>query len=230
MKGCPLVLVLGIFQVMAIAQAVHPLAEKRFERGLLDADTDLHITLHLRGIPERQAALERLLEEQSDPASPNYHRWLTPEEFGDQFGASEADVEGVSEWLRTHGLKVHGAARGRQWISAGGRAGQIAALLGTEIRRYERDGKVHYANATAARIPAEISRMVQGIVSLDDFDAEPAHRRGAVPDFNGVGGNHFLAPEDVATIYNLGPLYQAGIDGSGRFVNTGVSPTFAEHI
>jgi uncharacterized protein (TIGR03437 family) len=37
------------------------------------------------------------------------------------------------------------------------------------------------------------------------------------PELNS-GSSHFLAPEDFATIYSLGPLYQAGIDGTGQSI------------
>src|ERR1700733_10045358 len=82
-------------------------ARPQFDQGAVGADFQLgNITLVLRPSAAQQAALEQLLKEQQDPASPNYHNWLTPEAFGDRFGASPADIEKVGEWLRSAGFSV----------------------------------------------------------------------------------------------------------------------------
>src|SRR5579863_9652284 len=77
-----------------------------------------YITLTLARSAEQQADLEKLLQEQQTPGSPNYHRWLTPEEFGQRFGASDADVGKITQWLEEQGLQIVSVARGRSWIAA----------------------------------------------------------------------------------------------------------------
>jgi subtilase family serine protease len=56
------------------------------------------------------ARLDRLLAAQQDPTSPDYRRWLTPQEFGRRFGASPGDLRRVERWLRDAGCRVRRAS------------------------------------------------------------------------------------------------------------------------
>src|SRR5262249_47357779 len=97
----------------SVLSAQHPLARKEFDRGPVQASKRLPlVTVHLARSAERQAELDKLLEEQQDPASPNYHRWLTPEQFADRFGAEREDLDKVAQWLESEGLSVDYRARG----------------------------------------------------------------------------------------------------------------------
>ena len=49
-----------------------------------------HLLLQLRRPPEQETALEQFLDELQDPASPNFHKWLTPEQFGQELWRSAA--------------------------------------------------------------------------------------------------------------------------------------------
>jgi len=162
--------------------------------------------------------LESFLREQQDPSSANYHRWLTPEQFADRFGLGNNDIAKLTSWLRSQGLTVHDVARGRAWITFSGSAGDISRAFRTEIHRYGVDGKDHYANTTLPSIPAAFAGVVGGIRGLDDFGLTPLYMKArAKPNFNS-GGYHFLVPDDIATIYDIAPLYSAGIDGTGQKV------------
>lgn len=61
----------------------------------------------------QQAALEALLAAQQDPSSPQYHQWLSPDEFAAQFGMTDADLAKVRTWLESQGLTVDATPRGR---------------------------------------------------------------------------------------------------------------------
>ena len=61
------------------------------------------------------AALESFLAEQQDPASPNYRKWVTPEEFADRFGLTAGDIAQVTAWLESQGLKVEKVATIGRW-------------------------------------------------------------------------------------------------------------------
>ena len=190
-------------------------AQPQYDQGPLDASTHLnYLTLLLKPA----SGLESFLREQQDPSSANYHRWLTPEQFADRFGLSSNDVAKLASWLRLSGLTVHDVARGRAWITFGGNAGDIARAFHTEIHRFRVEGKDHYANTTLPSIPAAFAGVVGGIQGLDDFGLKPLYVKARTkPDLNS-GGDHFLAPDDLATIYDITPLYAAGIDGTGQKV------------
>ena len=87
-----------------------------------------NVQLVLKRTPEQEAALAELLREQQDPSSPNYHKGVTPQEFGARFGASDHDIQAVTSWLQSHGLRVVEVSPGRNIIHFSGTAGQVGAV------------------------------------------------------------------------------------------------------
>ncbi len=160
--------------------------------------------------------LARLLDEQLDPASANYHRWLTPEEYGLQFGVQDDDLNTVLGWLQRNGFTIDGVAKGRGWINFSGTTEQVETTFRTEMRDFVVDGRLHRANARDPQVPRALQNVVGGVVSLHDFfKLSRPHRRPAIAFTDGTQG---LGPADFATIYNTAPLLAAGIDGSGQTI------------
>lgn len=176
-----------------------------------------HISLALAPSAQQKTDLMALLAAQQNPDSAEYHHWLTPEEYAARFGASDADVAKISAWLESQGLTVTGVARGRNSVFADGTAAQVDQAFQTEIHRFVRNGETHFANATEPSLPAAFSGVISAIRGLNNFRMKPAIRAvRALPKFDAPGGDHFLAPNDFATIYDVNPVYSAGIDGSGQ--------------
>lgn len=198
---------------------IHPNASPQFDAGPVDPTMRLdHVMVVLKRSAAQQAELDQLLAEQQDRSSRNYHAWLTPDEFGSRFGVSSNDAASIVSWLQSAGLAVHEISRGRNWISFSGTADQLNAALGTEIRRYRINGEPHFANSSEPSIPTAMEPLVNGILGLDDFHPKAALDASSSlrPQFTGSSGSHYLTPDDFATIYNLGPLYNSGYDGSGQ--------------
>jgi len=205
-------------KVMVLRGHVPQHALPLYELGPAAGSTALeYVTLRLKPAD----GLEQFLEEQRNPKSPNYHRWLTPEQFGERFGLSAPDIGKLVSWLQSEGLQVHDVARGRHWITFSGTAEQMNRAFHTEIHRYRVNGALHLANATDPSIPAAFEDVVGGIDGLSDFEPQPlvriAEPTGASPQYTS-GASHYLAPDDFATIYNLTPLYNMGIDGTGQTI------------
>jgi uncharacterized protein (TIGR03437 family) len=201
----------------SLAGRVPRQARPQNDRGRVEGAFQLpNITLHLRPTAAAQSALAQLLREQQDPTSPNFHKWITPEEFADRFGASESDVQQITSWLQSQGMTVSRVARGRNWIAVSGTADQVHNAFQTEIHRYTVNGETHFANSTDPTVPAALAGMVASIRGLNDFRLKPRHRK--VSPHMTSGGTHHLAPDDIATIYNIAPLYQAGVDGTGQSI------------
>ncbi len=175
-----------------------------------------YATVFLRPAP----GLELFLAEQQNPSSPDYHRWLTPEQFGERFGVSANDLAQLTAWLEAEGLTVKDIARGRLWITFSGSAVQMSRAFHTEIRRYRVNGVNHFANASALSVPAAFESVIAAVDGLHDFTPEPFYRM--LPESAGPrltsGNSHYLAPDDIATIYDIAPLYATGIDGVGQKV------------
>src|SRR5437899_1294860 len=144
-------------QRVVVRGAIHPKARPEFDRGALDPSfTARGMTLLLKQSAGQRTALERLLSEQQDPSSPNYHHWLTPEQYADRFGLSQSDLDKITAWLRSESFAVSKEARGRNWISFSGTAAQVRNSFGAELHRYAVDREMHFANATEPSIPAAL--------------------------------------------------------------------------
>ena len=205
-------------QVAHLAGSVHPLAKLEFAQGRLNGNTIIHgVSLTFKRSPEQQKALEQLLAAQQDPHSPRYHKWLTPEQFADRFGLASSDVAHVKNWLESEGFVVDTVARSRTQISFAGSVARIESVFKTEIASFLVNGKKHFANANELLIPAALEAVISGVRNLDDFHPKPRHKLPGSPNFtSSISGNHFLAPEDFATIYDVTALYGAGFDGTGE--------------
>ena len=199
---------------------VHPLATSQYDAGEVAPGFPMeHMLLTLLPDAAQQDALNQLLDAQHNPESPYYHQWLTPEQYAERFGISDADTAQVVGWLKDHGMEVEEVTAGRRSIVFSGAAAQVESAFHTRIHAYKIGNELHHANAIDPEIPAALVQVVGGVVSLHDFHSEPMH--GSVqrpsPDFTS-GGSHYLAPADFATIYDLVPLYQQSITGSGQSV------------
>jgi subtilase family serine protease len=189
------------------------------DQGPMEGSTKLGpMFLILKSSPEQEQALQTLLNEQQDKRSPNYHRWLTPDEFGAAFGVEESDLQQISDWLTNHGFTVNNVARGRRSVTFSGTAAQVEEALHTEIHNYLVDGERHFANSTDISIPEALAPVLIGVSSLDDFKPRPPHSpvgvvtggidNTPVPPLTATGGSHYMSPGDFSIIYNTQPLLQ----------------------
>ncbi|HEY7352406.1 MAG TPA: Ig-like domain repeat protein [Terriglobales bacterium] len=210
------------------------LAQRQFDIGSASPDMPMdRMLLVLKRSREQEYALRTLLDNQQDKLSPQYHKWLMPDEFGVQFGPNDQDVQAVVGWLQLHGFQVNNVSHGRSVIEFSGTEGQVEEALHTAIHRYAINGQDHWANASDPQIPAALAPVVAGIWSLHDFRKKTRiqlspksipvkYVPGARPDTNLTGPSgtiHALSPADYATIYSIGSVYAGG--------NTGLNTTIA---
>ena len=192
-----------------IAGTVHPRLANATDRGAVSPTMQLNrMMLVLPPSAEQQAALDQLLVEQQDPSSPNYHKWLTPEEFADRFGLAQADIAALSAWLTSYGFTVDEIARGRNWIAFNGTAAQVEAAFHASIHNYVSGGKAHFAASADISVPEAFSGVIAGVTGLHDFAPRPRNISARPRLTSSITGNHFMVPGDFATIYNL-PSYTA---------------------
>jgi subtilase family serine protease len=166
----------------------------------------------------QQAALTQLLIDLQDPSSPRYHAWLTPEQFGAQFGLSAEDLTKVSTWLTSKGFKVTSTGRGSDYIAFTGTVAQAESAFGTSIHTLMIDGEQHLSNMTDPTLPTGIATVVTNVGGLNDLKLKARARTrtvkmdainttGLQPKFtSAISGSHFVAPGDFYTIYDMNPL------------------------
>ncbi len=175
------------------------------------------ITMYLTPSSSQQASLRQLLADQQNSSSANFHKWLSPEQYADQFGSSQNDINRITAWLQSQGLQLEHVARSRSFIQFSGSASQVQAALHVQIDQYLENGKVHYANVGDPAIPAALSGIVRGFHGLHNFRPKPRLIAGPANPSNTSGeGDHQIVPDDFATIYDVARLYAAGIDGTGQ--------------
>jgi subtilase family serine protease len=193
----------------------HPLAQARFDRGAApDSLPAERMLLLLQRAPDQESALQKFLQEQQTKSSPNYHRWLSPQEFGQQFGPADADIATLTAWLQSQGFHVNKVAAGRNVIEFSGTAGEVRQAFHTEIHKFVVNGEEHWANVIDPQIPAALATVVRGIVSLHNFRKKPQIKisdqritaklsPGPSPQVTFQNGEHALGPGDYAVIYNI---------------------------
>jgi hypothetical protein len=149
---------------------VHPLANAANDRGAAPDSMPLsRMHMVLKRSDAQESALKQYIADLNTSGSPNYHKWLTPDQFGQQFGASDQDIATVESWLSAHGFEVNQVKPGRQVIEFTGNVAQMRSTFQTQIREYAVNGSLHYAAANDPQIPAALSPVVGGFVSLNNF-------------------------------------------------------------
>lgn len=203
----------------AVISHPHPALKKAVDLGALDENKTLdRLILVMKMAPAQQHALSILLDSQQTKGSPNYHQWLTPEEFGRQFGPLPEDLAKITSWLTQEGFSVGKVARSGMWIEFSGTVGQANRIFQTQMRSYQIDGGNHIANATDISVPSALTFGIAG-VSLHDFFSRPMFvRSSALPDISNSSGVHAVVPGDFAKIYDLAPLHSANLNGQGQAI------------
>ncbi len=213
---------IGGSERVTLAHSRVPLATDAEDAGAVAPATQVPgMTLVFRRSEEQEADLQKLLAAQQNPSSPQYHHWLTPDEFAARFGVAEEDLASTEAWLTAQGLHVDSVARSRDRITFSGTAAQAQAAFGAELRRYRVDGEIHFAPANDLSLPAGLAPMTAAVLHLSDFrpKAYTMTRDTVRPQFTAASTQqHFLTPVDIATMYNLTPLYQKNWYGLGQGV------------
>jgi subtilase family serine protease len=195
-----------------------PEANAQNDRGAVLADFPMpHMMLQLKRSPAQEQAIETLIDQMHDRASPNFHSWLTPAQFGAQFGLAAADLQTIAGWLAGRGFQVNQVYPNGMLIDFSGTAGQVQEAFSTEIHNLSVAGVPHFANMSDPQIPAALAPAVAGIVSLHDFRPQPEFARNSDYTF-GNTPTYAVTPADLATIYNFNPLFAVGISGQGQTI------------
>jgi hypothetical protein len=210
----------------ATIQGTHPpLARPENEAGRVPAGTKLQgISIVFSHTAAQEADLQALIAAQQDPASPQYHKWLTADEFAARFGVADADIQKVQLWLQQQGFSIDGVSRSKNRITFSGTTDQAEAAFATELHYYNVNGRKEFAPSTDIAVPAALSSLVRTVNNLSTFKPEPHIKSGAprrAPQANftsGQSGDHYLTPGDIATIYDINAAYNAGYTGAGQTI------------
>jgi len=216
--------------VAAIPGNVSPRLAAAKDLGLASTGQIIQrMSLRFSMTASQQAALTQLLENLQNPASPQYHQWLTPEQFGAQFGLAQSDLAQVSQWLTAQGFTVTSVGRGSEFIEFSGTVGQANQAFHTQLHSVQLGTETHLANYTAPILPKAIANVTAAVTGLTDFKMKPHVKTRVMPGSatpaTGLQPNYittvlgrsynFVAPGDFYTIYDETPALTSSINGTG---------------
>jgi hypothetical protein len=216
-------------KLVTLARNTRPEAKMNFDRGEVSESMPVeHMLLVLQRSTAQEQELEKLIDEMNDRKSPNFHKWLTAEELGQRFGVSQQDIDTVTSWLVSHGFRVNTVYASHIMIDFSGTAGSIKEAFHSPIHNLNVNGVMHVSNMRDPQIPAALAPVVKGIFSLNDFKPHPMYKLRPDYTFAGCAASagvptepgtcYGITPQDNQTIYDLNPLYNAGISGQGQTI------------
>ncbi len=217
---------------------VHPLARARYDQGPANASLPAdRMELVLKRSSGQEIALRQFLGSLQDPNSAQYRKWLTPEQFGAQYGVSDADIQAVSAWLSSQGFKINQVNKAKTLIEFSGTIGQLENAFHTQIDRFTVNGEQHLANVSDPRIPTALTPVVAGPSRMNNFFPKPAHRNTtpgrfdkatsrmipAVTAGTASGDALFVGPGDAATIYDTPNSFNASFTSGTAYTGANVA-------
>jgi subtilase family serine protease len=225
-------------KLVTLAGNLRSEANVQNDRGAVSGDLKLeHMLLQLKRPADRQAALTEKINSQYKPGSPEFHQWLTADEFGQQYGPNTADIAAVTGWLKGHGFQVNSVTKSGMVVDFSGTAAQVKSAFQTEIHTLNVGGVKHISNMQDPQIPAALAGVVAGITSLNDFRPKAANKgisgaridgvskgvvprtvaaKGVKPELTVNSDTQLVVPDDLHTVYNFEPVYKNGITGKGQ--------------
>ena len=214
------------------------------DMGAVEDAAPVQLYLNLQRSPAQQADLDLLLSEQQNPGSPSFHKWLTPEQFGERFGIAQSDIDEITIWLNSQGFENVHVARNASVINFKTTAGGVRNTFHVQLHYWNIEGGKHIATATEPQIPAALSRVINGIAGLNKIPMREHHSAmtqqaydsathkwhtvdsaaaaslaaGETPHYLDGFGRYVVTPQDFYTIYNVNPTFAAGNTGTGATV------------
>jgi len=190
----------------AVSQDLSSLVSGAKLVGRLPAATVLSASVSI--VPRDRATLTAYANSVSDPKSSNYHRFLSPTQIGERFGASASTVNATVNYLKSKGMTVTMIGSNRMVVLFKGRADKFETAFGTKLNRYSVTSRptpgplTFFSNATAIKVPSSLSKQVVAVQGLDNVNAPV--------------GRSTLRPQDTRNVYNVNNLYAGGGTSAGH--------------
>jgi subtilase family serine protease len=186
--------------------------------GTAPAYQPLNMEIYLK--PRNQAQLEELSQEQQDPNSPQYHRFLSPTEYDQRFGSTDADVAQITQWLTREGFTVTFASAHERRVAFSGDVATAQTAFSVQIAGSS-DGK-SFGNVEDPQVPESLAPTISYLAGLDNLHGTTWNELIPDPPFNNQSGDGptvpFFGPTDIRTFNDETPLINAGMNGAGQCI------------
>jgi hypothetical protein len=136
--------------------------------GPLPDSQTIAITLHLSLTPEHDAALMQFLSDVQTPNSPAYHQWLTPAQFGAQFGATPDQLAGITAFAAANNLTVTNVSTSGLRVTLSGTVANLESAMSPSLHQIQLAGNLYYANTAFPALPSALAEItaVDGLSTL----------------------------------------------------------------
>ena len=150
--------------VSPLKASQQPLGPTQNDAGRMPSDAKLNgMSIVFNRSAAQEADLQALIAAQQDPQSPQYHQWLSPDQFAARFGMAQSDIDKVQTWLQQQGFSVDSVARSRNMIRFSGTVGQVEQAFQTEMHYFNSNGEKHFAPAKLLSVPMAIAPTVAAV-------------------------------------------------------------------
>jgi uncharacterized repeat protein (TIGR03803 family) len=159
------------------------------------------------GLPLRNRdALANLLQQLYDPASTNFHRFLTPQEFAQQFSPTEADYQAVISFAKAHGLSIAGTHSNRTLLQVRGAVADIERAFHVTLNVYQHPTEARTFFAPDVEPSLDLAVPVLTVGGLDDFVVphpcfKPISTNLPQPQLTGSGPSGYFLGYDFRRSY-----------------------------
>ena len=211
--------------VAAGSQVLHgqvPAALARFHlqpTGQLSATRNLQLSI---GLPLRnEAALDDLLRQIYDPASPKFHHYLTPEQFAEQFGPSPQDYQAVIDFAQANGLTVTGTHLNRVVLDVSGPVANIERVFRVTLHTYRHPQEARDFYAPDIEPSVDLAVPISGVSGLDNYSLpRPSMKASAIDSAMVATPNSGSGPSGTYMGNDFRAAYAPGVslNGSGQNV------------
>lgn len=236
---------------VTLKNGVSSMLRSATDHGAVDATTAItNMRLVLSRTDEQTAALDQYLAELQQKSSPNYHKWLTPAQFGERFGAASSDIDAITNWLQVEGFTDISVDSGRTSIAFSGTAATVAQAFRTSIHSFTVNGRQFTSNIADPSIPSALAAVVTGVAHLNSTGLRTFSHPGMLGQLDpethrlapvGTGAtqagslrsdlttgssgsyNLYLVPGDAATIYNTPNSFNANYSSGTSYTGAGVT-------
>jgi len=191
-------------------------------RDLGSEESSKQVTIHMWLKLHNEDALRELVRQQYDERSPNYHVWLTRDEFNEQFAPTAREVATVRNFLEAHNLRVVSVGERNLYVKAEGTIADAQHAFHVQVHRFELRGEINRANTSDPVIEGPAGALVSRVGGLSDYGFKPHNVRPADPET----GQPF-APVPLSAVPN-GAFFSANCfrqPQAVQFSNDGSLPT-----
>lgn len=195
-----------------------PLLEDARPIGPTPNAQPLHLSIVLKLRDE--AGLDALLDAQNNPTSPLYHHYLTTQEFKEQFAPTQAEVAFAVAYLREQRIQINSIASNRVLIDASTTVATAEQAFAINFNNYQLKTRVVYVPNTDPLLPNAVSNIIQMITGLNNVGLyHPINLQHQLrPLHPHRGPNGGFTPEELRNAYDVTPLINAKMDGTGQTV------------